>query len=242
MKRDYLGLLLSMMPPGPAWSREVVRDQNGRVIGGAFALVLDAIAEEFQALDDHMETIIREANPLTASALLPAHYDDARLPLPCLPRAETPEQMRSEILYSWAARGGASVGYIVKVLAKFNTPSIVREFRPFRIGVDAVGSTPLYGDSWMSCFQVSAVDVKYRHFSAGESSAGNPLQEWSKQSIACLVNSIKPAHMRALFRFVKSPDDLEWSGDDFGIEAILYDDDGTTALTDEEGNYLVAYI
>ncbi|MGY6214997.1 putative phage tail protein [Methylolobus aquaticus] len=230
--RDYLALLQALLPAGPAWSREVRRNSRGKVVGGNLSLLLDAFAQALQAFDDRCQALVQEANPMTAKQLLAARYDEASLPFACLPRADNPDQQRAEVLYAWSALGGASPAYFAFILSKLDIPFRIREFPAFRIGQTPIGSAPLYSDQWAYWWQVSAVDTAYRHFRAGNSTAGDPLQEWSAQAIVCLINTLKPAHTRVIFRFVLDEQELEWAEDDFGADGLVTDDAGIVLLGD----------
>jgi uncharacterized protein YmfQ (DUF2313 family) len=232
MTRDYLGMLANLLPPGPAWGVDVRRDERSRVTGNHWALLLDALARCLQRLDDRLDALIAESMPITAKQTLGARYDEAGLPFGCLPRADNPDQMRAEVLYSWAALGGASPAYFAFILSKLDIPFRIREFRPLRVGM-AVGELPLYGDEWAHWWQVSAVDTSYRHFRAGNSTAGEPLQSWGAQAIVCLINVLKPAHTQVVFRFVLDEAELAWDYDDFGADGLLLDDDDAVILDDD---------
>lgn len=233
MKRDYLGMVANLLPPGPAWAVEVRRNERGRVAANNWALLLDAVSKSLQRFDDRCEALVREANPRTARQMLPGRYDEAQLPFGCLDRAQNPTQMRAEVLYSWAAVGGASPAYFVAILAKLDIPFRLREFRRARVETATVETTPLYGDEWCHWWQVSAVDTSYRHFRADDSTAGEPLQEWGANAIICLINTLKPAHTRVLFRFVADETELDWATDDYGVEGLLYDNDGNVLLDED---------
>jgi uncharacterized protein YmfQ (DUF2313 family) len=231
MTRDYLGMLANLMPPGPAWTVDVRRNESGRLTGNHWALLLDALAQVLQRVDNRLDALIADSMPITAKQTLSARYDEAGLPFACLPRADNPDQMRAEVLYTWAALGGASPAYFQFVLEKLGIPFRLREFRRCRVG-NTVG-LPLYGDEWAYWWQVSAVDTSYRHFATGNSTAGEPLQSWGPQAIVCLVNTLKPAHTQVVFRFVLDAAELEWDFDDFGADGLVLDDDGAVMLDDD---------
>jgi uncharacterized protein YmfQ (DUF2313 family) len=233
MRRDYLGMLTNLAPPGPAWTVDVRRSARGRVSGNNWALLLDAVGKSLQRLDDRCDALIREANPRTARQMLPGRYDEASLPFGCLDRATNPDQMRAEVLYAWAAMGGATPAYFVYLLSKLDIPFRIREFRRPRADEMRVEETPLYGDEWCHWWQVTAVDQSYRHFKTGNSTAGEPLQEWGVNAIVCLINTLKPAHTRVLFRFVVDETELDFNGDDYGVEGLLYDNYGNLLLHED---------
>jgi uncharacterized protein YmfQ (DUF2313 family) len=196
---DYTVMLQGLLPPGPAWNR---------VPGSALTRMLSAFAAELARLDNRAQLLLEEANPATTQQMLETRYTEAGLPSPCAGRAPTPEQRRAEILYRWAAIGGASLEYWGSIIAKLGYPVSIHEFRPFRVGHSAVGDA-LYGDDWAYWWQVDALDAAYQHFAVGVSTVGEPLQLWGNNTLTCMLELLKPAHTAIKFNYFATPGDLE---------------------------------
>jgi uncharacterized protein YmfQ (DUF2313 family) len=195
---DYTVMLQGLLPAGPAWNR---------VPDSALTRMLSAFAVEMARLDNRAQLLLKEANPATTQQMLETRYTEAGLPSPCAGRAPTPEQRRAEILYRWAAIGGASLEYWGSIIAKLGYPVSIHEFRPFRVGHSAVGDS-LYGDDWAYWWQVDALDAAYQHFAVGVSTVGEPLQLWGNNTLTCMLELLKPAHTAIKFNYFATPSDL----------------------------------
>jgi uncharacterized protein YmfQ (DUF2313 family) len=247
MNEDYIALLQNLLPAGPAFNQEIQRDETGKITGSKLTLLLDIFAKALARVDERASLLIKEANPLTASSMLPARYDEAGLPLSCMQRAPDSESMRAEVLWTWAALGGSSLSYFHFLLTKLGLPVRIREFNQFRIGQTAIGSNPLYGDEWAYLWQITAFDKAYKHFAAGVSSAGDPLQKWGFSAVVCLFNYLKPAHTEIYFKFLPLPVDpwdssqIDDSDGDYGLPfALLADNLMLPLYTDETIQPLVS--
>lgn len=196
---DYTELLQNLLPQGPAWNRSA---------GSALTRLLTGLARELARLDARAEQLIAEANPRTTREMLDTRYTEAGLPSPCAGRPTLREQQRAEILYRWAAIGGASLEYWSRIITVLGYPVSIEESHPFRVGEGAVGD-PIAGSEWAYWWQVNALDAAYQHFAVGDSTVGEPLQLWGNNTLTCLLEYLKPAHTALLLNYVATPGELE---------------------------------
>lgn len=195
---DYTELLQNLLPQGPAWNRAAE---------SAMTRLLTGLAREFARLDARAEQLIAESNPRTTQEMLDTRYTEAGLPSPCAGKPTLREQMRNEILYRWAAIGGASLDYWARIITMLGYPVSIQEFHPFRVGEGAIGD-PIGGDTWAYWWQVNALDAAYQHFAVGDSTVGEPLQLWGNNTLTCLLESLKPAHTALLLNYIATPGDM----------------------------------
>jgi len=188
---QYRQALQSLLPPGPAFTREP---------NALLTKLLDALAQELYRADLRAAQLIDEAFPDTTTELLPDWERVAGLPDACGEIAGTIQERRRDLLAKLTARGGQSRQYFIDLAAQLGFTITISEFRPFRVGMNAVGE-PLYGADWWFVWQVNASETTYTYFRTGASSIGEPLRTWGNHRLECVVDQLKPAHTIVIFSY-----------------------------------------
>jgi uncharacterized protein YmfQ (DUF2313 family) len=187
----YRDLLLALLPPGRAFSRE-----NGTTIDA----LLDGMAQELARIDARADELTVEVNPLTTNELLPDWERVAGLPDNCAAElADTVQGRRQALVAKLTGTGGQSRQYFIDVAAALGYTITITEFDLFHVG-DPVG-LPLYGDDWQFAWQVNAPATTIVDFRVGESTVGEPLRSWGNDDLECKINQLKPAHTVAIFSY-----------------------------------------
>lgn len=187
----YLQQLQALLPPGAAWSRE--RD-------AVLTKVLDALAQELARIDAAAEGLVDEADPRTTAQLLADWERVAGLPDGCVVATQTTAERRDSLVQKIANLGGQSRQFFIDLAARLGYTVTITEFRPFRVGVNAVGDA-LNGDTSIFAWQVNAPAGTIREFKVGESAVGDPLRSWGDELLECIIERLKPAHTHVIFAY-----------------------------------------
>lgn len=189
---DYTAMLQGLLPPGDAWTREP---------DTVLTRLLAAAAEELVRVDDEAMQLMGEALPDRTLQLLPDWERAYGLPDACSTSGETIDARRAALLLRVAGRGGQSPSYFTALAGTFTGAACtVEEFRPFRVGMNHVGER-LYGTGWLHVWRLRLPASVERHFTAGRSTVGEPLNSWGDRRIECLINLLKPAHTVVVFAY-----------------------------------------
>jgi uncharacterized protein YmfQ (DUF2313 family) len=188
---DYAKLLKGLAPQGFAWPT----DPNA-----TFNKLLDGLAIEFSRLDSRAEILLIESDPRTTSELLIDWEKDLGLPDTCTGLAPTLQQRRGAIVAKLIGIGKQTVQYYLDLLAFYGYTVTITQFQPFRCGINACGQE-LIGQNWAYYFRINAPETSLIYFTAGISSAGEPLRTWGNDTLECLVNEYKPAHTVPIFAY-----------------------------------------
>lgn len=204
---DFLRYVQSLLPPGPAWSRD-----DDTALTSVATSIANALAGQHQRT---LQLSEQESDPRTTVALLPEWERAFGLPDPCTPLNATLEQRRAALLAKMTATGGQSIPYYVSVAAALGFPVTITEFRPFRVGRDRCGAG-INGPGWGFTWQVNAPSVSSSYFRVGRSVMGEPLRAWGNAQLECVIRRIAPAHTQVLFSYggvpaVAVPGGTGWS-------------------------------
>lgn len=192
MSDDYRTQLQALLPTGAVWPRD-----PDSVLGRT----LDGLAKEFARVDARAGALPEEADPRSATELLPDWERVAGLPDNCRNTLrDTLQDRRADLLSKITSSGGQSRAYFVEVAAAQGYDITIEEFRPFR-AEESSAEDPVYDEDWLHAWRVRAPATSATFFRAGQSTAGEPLQAWGNDSLECRINQIKPAHTIALFAY-----------------------------------------
>lgn len=190
---EYLAQLQALLPQGPAWPREA---------NAALTQLLAAWADELARVDGRAADLIEEADPRTTAELLADWERVADLPDACVAAygiTQTTAQRRAALVAKLTTIGGQSAAYFISLAASLGYTISVTEFAPFTAGSDA-GDDLTNGD-WAYAWQVNAPQETIIEFSAGASSAGDPLRAWGNELLECVIRRLRPAHTHVLFAY-----------------------------------------
>jgi uncharacterized protein YmfQ (DUF2313 family) len=197
MRRDaisYAAELAALLPQGFAWTREP--DSN---LMRLLAAMADGLAEAEGLLWD----VTDEADPRTATRMLPDWERLLGLPDDCLSRpGSTLQERRLAAATKLTATGGQSRAYFIGLARTLlNQAVAIEEFRPFRAGRSRAGAA-LTNDPWTFAWRVRApgypAPIRFR---AGQSRTGDSLRRDRQTPLECLFRRLRPAHTIVLFAY-----------------------------------------
>ena len=187
---DYTGMLLGLLPPGPAWPQE----------DSQIARMLSGWAQELARLDARSANLVEEADPRTTEELLPDWERVAGLPGLCSETGITltEGQRRQLLVAKLISQGGQSRQYYIAVAAALGYTITITEFS-LHTCLKAC-DYPLIGEEWIMAWQVNASDGMRTYFNC-LSQCDEPLSRWGNFLLECALNAIKPAHTVLLFSY-----------------------------------------
>jgi uncharacterized protein YmfQ (DUF2313 family) len=190
---DYLTQFQRLLPRGRIWHRGWGRVQDADLL---------TLMPTWSRLHARLNALIGEIFPCSTLELLTEWEATLGLPDPCVGELGSVQQRVRAVCAKFAARGGQSKTYYRQVAAALGFSIEIHEFTPFTAGWPA--GLPVYGESWAHTWSITAVADMVWYFSAGISTAGEPLRIWGNRLLECVFERIKPAHTILLFRYVGS--------------------------------------
>ena len=195
---DYRGLLVDLLPKGPAWNRRP---------NSWLGKLLSAFAEELQRIHTAAADLLAGARPSGALLHLTDWETELGLPGPCSPSLPPTDAARlSQIVQKANNSGGCTAAYFEEVAAIFGYNATVSESYPsaypFKAGRAKAGDALSQGPGlfqWVVNITIPADSVHV--FTAGSGKAGNPLRWWSLEELECFFETLKPAHTRVHFTY-----------------------------------------
>lgn len=134
--QDFQRLLLNLLPRGRAWPRD-----------GEDAALMNAWAEELYRIEHRGWKLLEEWDPRTTDELFEeweAFFE--------LPAVGTAEQRRTALVAEWLAGGTLSRQDIERLLKVLGIHATTHFWRPFRVGISAVGDG--LATDWFSTWTV----------------------------------------------------------------------------------------
>lgn len=203
LEQNYLVMLQSLLPPGPAWNKEYAtynQDGSIKIPQSNMTSLLSGIAKEFARLHNRVLNLVTEANPLFTYETIYSKYAEAGLPDNCsLTHAYTIEQMRIEILHRWTTLGGASLSFIAALLSASGYTYTIKEFIPLTMGMPI--NRAIASSDWITAINIHLTGVNETWYRANKSSAQDYLHTWQTNSVFCYINKIIPAHVTVNYTF-----------------------------------------
>jgi uncharacterized protein YmfQ (DUF2313 family) len=130
--KDYLKLLQSLLPSGPAWTRS---------LGAVLTQFLDGISKEYARLEARAYDLLRERDTRTTTNLLVDHEHDLGLPDIDVDIEKTLEERRHDAHAKTIARGRLDKQYYVELAAAYGWEVEIVENKPFWTNVGSVGDS-----------------------------------------------------------------------------------------------------
>lgn len=193
MNNPYIDLLLTLLPDGEIWNKEVDSELYKLVYG---------LSQELYRLDLKLQELMVESNPVTMSRFLTARENEAGLPDLCIGIPDTIQARIQLVLYKWANLGGASKQFLIDACNHFGFVATIEEYNPFRAGHNRTGEE-LTTEKWSNVFKVNCPSTDpIIYFKAGVSFGGDYLwSKWDHAAVNCIIEKLKPAHTRAIYNF-----------------------------------------
>lgn len=145
---EYLRQLLSLMPPGAAWTRGV---------NSVFYKLLSGLAPEFARAQARAKALLDEFNPATAVEMLDEYEEINGLPDPCAPAPTSVEDRQAALaarLLDHAGHNPADYVALAEALGHTGTTVHRRPYPPFRAGIGRAGGR-IYGNEWAHVYGVA---------------------------------------------------------------------------------------
>jgi len=192
-RADYRDQLISLLPPGPAWTTPP---------GSVRFKLLDTLAVELARIDARMGDLLEESDPRATVELLPEWEAVAGLPDPCAGTPETIAGRQAALLRALTARGGQSRAYYIEIAAALGYPIEIDEFPAFTC--DSGCEDALNPPPWNFWWRVRAPETTVIEFTC-ESGCDEALAIWGNEPLECVISRLKPAHTNVIFSYGEPP-------------------------------------
>lgn len=188
---EYKELLKALLPPGRLW--DALRES-----GSLADDLLAAKAEELARVDRRCDDLLDNADPRTATELLPDIERVMGLPDPCVGELPTIQQRRDAIMGKIGNVGGQSRAYFIALAARLGYTVTITEFQPFtcETGCDQ----PICDEDWWFVWRVNAPETTIIEFTC-MSPCTEPLRAWGNELLECAIRALAPAHTHVLFGY-----------------------------------------
>jgi uncharacterized protein YmfQ (DUF2313 family) len=183
---DYYSQLCALLPPGPAWDRE---------LNPGVDQVLQAAAQELAREDLRAFDLLAEANPETMREVVPDWERVMHLPDPCLGQSPTFDDRKLAVRRRLVAAGGQSRSYFIDLAFSLGYPDArIIEHRAPRFGRSRFGSARFgtWSAQFMWTLETGARTRYGRRFGAtywGDRFGANP-----NSALECVIRQSAPAH------------------------------------------------
>ncbi|QOT75047.1 YmfQ family protein [Cupriavidus basilensis] len=192
---DFLRAFQALMPRGRVWNAEPDSIQTKAAAG---------LSPSYAAQTARSNNLLIDAFPATTYELLPEWESTLGLPDPCAGPGASTQVRRNQVVARLANSGGQSAAYYAGFAQKLGYGIFITNYAPFRCGQSTAGQA-LGNEDWFFTWAVNAPINTIVRFSAGKSSAGDPLGSWGNHVLECEMNAIAPAHTILLFNYGDFP-------------------------------------
>jgi uncharacterized protein YmfQ (DUF2313 family) len=144
--------------------------------------------------------VIPDVFPCSTVGMLPEWEASLGLPDPCTGPLPTVQQRTAAVCGKFSARGGSSREYFIHLAASLGYQIQILTYKPFYAGQGHAGD-PIYSAAWAYTWQIiveSQTTIIY--FRAGESSAGEPLADWTSL-LECEFANYAPADSTIIWSY-----------------------------------------
>lgn len=188
---DYLSQFQRLLPRGRIWHRGWGWVQDADLL---------ALMPLWARLQIRLNALIAETFPCTTSELLPEWEASLGLPDPCTGPLAMQAQRLAAVCGKFTARGGQSRDYFIRLAASLGFEIRIIEFSPFYASRNRAGD-PVYDEKWAHAWKIVTHPTPIVYFTAGVSTAGDPLAWWGNQLLECVIEALKPAHTEIVFSY-----------------------------------------
>jgi len=176
---EYAQAILSLLPPGPAWSRSLTT---------RLAQIFRAFGEEAVLIEGRGAELLEEADPRTTLEMLVDWERNVGLPDDCDVPADTIDERRAQVIARVSGVRGQSVQHFIDLAAAAGFTVTITEFP----------GVPGSEYKW----QVNAGSLtNVRYFRAGQNVAGDRLRTWGTELLECIISRAAPAHAELVFAY-----------------------------------------
>ena len=143
--------------------------------------------------------VLRGLDPFAAQEWLADYERVYGLPDACTPADASLDVRLRQLAVALRERRGISREYYYWLAAVLGYSIEIEEYRPFVAGSRA--GEPLFNGDWYYAWLIRATSTGTRHFAAGRSCAGEPLQAWGNELFECVFRRLAPAHTIVHFAY-----------------------------------------
>lgn len=187
---DYRSQILSVLPPGPAWSRES---------DSVLVQMLHGFADSLTRLHNRALELVQESDPRTTQELLLDFERVAGLPEEGVDQPSIDTDRRDALVEKLTRVGRQDCAYFIEVAKKLGYTIAIREFKPFTVGSSS--GDEIYGDEWQFVWEVQSPQETITFELVSGASSGDPLRSWGNSLLEQVLNKLKPAHTTILFTY-----------------------------------------
>jgi uncharacterized protein YmfQ (DUF2313 family) len=135
---DYTSAFLTLLPRGPAWSR----DPDNVLVKAARGL-----CDYWSFVDGRAADLLeRESDPRATMELLPDWERNWGLPDPCYKAPLTIGERQFALVQRMTIEGAQSREFFIETAASIGYHITISEYRVFVVGIDRCGDSRVYGD------------------------------------------------------------------------------------------------
>jgi uncharacterized protein YmfQ (DUF2313 family) len=206
---DYAQAMLTLLPQGQAWPRNISTTLVGTVEG---------LADYWGFVDGRAADLLEtESDPRTTVELLPDWERNWGLPDPCFPAATTIAQRQHMLVMYMTLLGGQSRAFFQEVASWTGYNLKIGEWSPFMCGVSEVGDTRFeYDNTGLYRWYLGPPENRYYWYVNSDEA----ILEWFRcgtlysqcgihphvlitlhSPIECLLERWKPAHTEMVFDY-----------------------------------------
>ena len=187
---DFTAAYQALMPGGRVWPRD---------INAVLSEYISTFSPTYERQTQSLALLIADAFPSNPVLLLPEWEETLGLPNPYA-GSQTIPQRQAQVLQKFANDGGQSVPYFLSVLASLGfAGATITEYSPFMANV-SVANSPLYGQSWVYAWKITAPYLSVQYFEANFSTANDALFTLvGADELEFIIGQYAPAHTLPLF-------------------------------------------
>ena len=195
-----------------AWASEYGRRLRGHlppgryfaaIVGSPADDLLATIGTEFARVRANAEAAFVALHPGQSTGAALDAWEDA-LGLPECGEASTETARRQQAAWAkFRATGGQSRAYFIELVAdRFDLDASITEF----VQADCNGDCEqtVYGAAWANTWAL-VLPMTDLYVAGCNDDCNDPLREWGRDELECLVSSLAPSHTRVLFYYEEAP-------------------------------------
>ena len=187
---DYTRALLSLMPTGLAWTRDVNSVQYA---------TLRALGHSFARSDADSQALLSGGFPSTALMMLSEWESALGLPDDCaIGETGSSSERQRAVVSKLISTGGLNRAYYISVAAALGYNITINQFRPAMCGMSVCGE-PINGEEWPFTWQINVPGSSVRYSYAGSAFCGDALTSWGDKQFECTITKIAPSHINIIF-------------------------------------------
>ncbi|HCQ8415826.1 TPA: DUF2313 domain-containing protein [Klebsiella michiganensis] len=187
---DYARALVSLLPTGLAWPRDVESTQ--------YAMVR-SLAHSFARSDTESLTLLSGGFPSTALMMLYEWERTLGLPDDCaIGEMDSIGARQRAVVSKLISTGGLNRNYYISVAAALGYTIHITQFRPAMCGMSVCGDA-INGDEWPFTWQINVPGTTIRYAYSGSTYCGDPLGSWGDKQFECAITKIAPSHINIIF-------------------------------------------